>query len=304
MSDLISVVLPVYNGRKYLAEAIESILFQTYENFELIILDDGSTDNSIEIINKYKLIDNRIKVIEQKNIGLIATLNKGLSLSQGDYIARMDQDDISLKNRLELQYNFMKNNSLDLCGCNYNIIDEENNIKKLIEVPLTKDEILITLGITVPFAHPSVMIRKQFIIEHRLMYGLDGYQNAEDLDLWLKCHTKGANFGNVKKTLLHYRVLNSSLSRKNHVKIMKETNIQLKKFIFDNQKIFEQALSKILSKNDIPSRFEKIFLKSCIRYSFISGNYKFLFTSFQKISILNVLISFLSYIKQYLSFIK
>ncbi|SVC41049.1 uncharacterized protein METZ01_LOCUS293903, partial [marine metagenome] len=107
---LITVLMPVYNGAKYLNEAIDSILNQTFQNFEFIIIDDGSTDDSVKIIKSYD--DNRIRLVENRNnLGQSETLNKGLSLTRGKYIARMDQDDISMPERLKKQFEFMENNS-------------------------------------------------------------------------------------------------------------------------------------------------------------------------------------------------
>jgi glycosyltransferase involved in cell wall biosynthesis len=105
--------MPVYNGSKHLSDAVDSILTQTYTNFEFLIIDDASTDNSFEILKSYK--DDRIRLIKnEKNIGLSASLNKGLNLALGKYIARMDQDDISLPNRLEKQIEYFKEHN-DIC---------------------------------------------------------------------------------------------------------------------------------------------------------------------------------------------
>ena len=108
-NPLVSILMPVYNSEKYLREAIKSILNQTFTNFELIIINDGSTDNSLKIIKSFK--DNRIKIIKNKgNLGLIKTLNKGIDLAQGKYIARMDADDIAMPKRLEKQIAFFNEN--------------------------------------------------------------------------------------------------------------------------------------------------------------------------------------------------
>ena len=110
---LVSVLMAVYNGEKYLLEAIESILNQTYTNFEFLIINDGSTDSTEEIILSYS--DQRIRYIKnEQNLKLIASLNKGLDLAKGKYIARMDADDISLPDRLEKQVNFLERNSTKL----------------------------------------------------------------------------------------------------------------------------------------------------------------------------------------------
>ena len=106
----ISVIMSVFNGSKFLADAIQSILNQTFKEFELIIIDDGSTDNSLNIIRSFESGDSRIKVISKLNEGLAKSLNAAISASQGDFIARMDADDISYKNRLEKQYEYMQKN--------------------------------------------------------------------------------------------------------------------------------------------------------------------------------------------------
>jgi len=117
-NSLVTVLMPVYNGEKYLNEAIDSILNQTYTNFEFLIINDGSTDRSVEIIKGYN--DSRIKLIHnKKNMGLVYTLNRGLALALGKYIVRMDADDISLPNRFKLQLDFMEiNTEVALCSGN------------------------------------------------------------------------------------------------------------------------------------------------------------------------------------------
>ena len=109
MKPIVTVLMPVYNGKNYLNEAIESVLCQTLTNFEFLIVDDASTDNSIDLINSYN--DSRIKLLKNKNnIGQTASLNKGLEMAQGKYIARFDQDDVCLPKRLEEQVAFFKKN--------------------------------------------------------------------------------------------------------------------------------------------------------------------------------------------------
>ncbi|WP_244834814.1 glycosyltransferase family 2 protein [Clostridium sp. BJN0001] len=112
MNFKVSVIMPVFNAEKYLEESIKSVLNQTYKNFEFIIINDGSTDSSLSIINKFKSMDNRIRVIDQKNNGIVYSLNKGISTAKGKYIARMDADDISLPNRIKNQVKYMETNQL------------------------------------------------------------------------------------------------------------------------------------------------------------------------------------------------
>lgn len=235
MSDLISVVLPVYNGEKYIAEAIDSILKQTYTNFELIIIDDGSTDNSLELIEKYKKQDSRIIIISRENRGLIATLNQGIEKAKGKYIARMDQDDISLPSRFEEQVNIMINDiKVVVCGSWINIfgVNKKDKIVKYYE----KDkQIKANLLLSCCFAHPSVMIRKNLMIDNNIWYNND-FENAEDYHLWTQL-AKVGEFYNIPKVLLNYRFLETSITR------VADKNESQRKRIYT--KIFTEALSLI-----------------------------------------------------------
>ena len=235
MNDLISVILPVYNGEKYLSEAIESILNQTYENFEFIIINDGSTDNSLELIEKYKEIDNRIIVISRENKGLIGTLNEGIEKSRGKYIARMDQDDISLPNRFEEQIKIMENNEeIIVCGSWINIFG--NNIKNKIVKYYQKDkQIKSNLLLSCCFAHPSVMMRKDVFVDNDIWYDMD-FKNAEDYHLWTQL-AKVGKFYNIPKVLLNYRFLETSITR------VADKNELQRREVYEN--IFKEALSLI-----------------------------------------------------------
>lgn len=136
--------MSVYNGEKYLAEAIESILNQTYKNFELIIINDGSKDNSVEIIKNYMKQDNRIVLIDRENKGLPYSLNEGISVAKGEYIARMDADDISLPTRFEKQVDYMQKNELDVCG-SYIKLFGDNRKEQVIKNPITNEDIRFSL---------------------------------------------------------------------------------------------------------------------------------------------------------------
>ncbi len=211
MSELISVILPVYNGEKYLKEAIESILNQTYKDFEFIIINDGSTDKSLDIIEKYKKEDERIIVISRENKGLIATLNEGIEKAKGKYIARMDQDDISLPNRFEEQLKFLeKNPEIGVCGTWVEVFGENRN-PILWKMPIKDEELRPRLLFSVTFAHPSVMMRKGLINQYNLRYN-EKYINAEDYKFWLD-FSKYTKFGNIPKKLFLYRYHETSVSR-------------------------------------------------------------------------------------------
>jgi len=257
---LISVILPVYNAELYLKEAIESILNQTYENFELIILNDGSSDDSLKIINSFN--DDRIILINRENKGLVYTLNEGINLAKGKYIARMDADDISLPERFEKQIKLIEENSLDICGGHFLLIDEKNNINGLNLTPLSHETCFLSLVSKVPFAHPSIMIRKDFLTKNNLLYGQSKYKIAEDLDLWIRMYEKGAIFGNVNDIIFKYRVLESSLSRVNNNGIVKDTKAMLSNFLINNK----NALINIVDK--IPKQLNDEELSLLVRTNF------------------------------------
>ena len=245
INPMISVVMSVYNGEKYLDEAIESILNQTYKDFEFIIINDGSTDKSLEIIEKYKNKDERIVLISRENRGLIASLNEGITKARGEYIARMDADDISLPKRFEEQVQFMKSENIDICGGNYLSINSDGSLFSLNLTPQSHELCTLSLVSKVPFAHPTVMMRKGFLDKYAFKYGQSSFKKAEDLDLWMKMHEKGAKFGNVAELILKYRILENSLSKVNDKKIRQETASILGEFYLNNKK----ELEKILNKN-------------------------------------------------------
>ncbi len=197
---LVSVLMPVFNGEKYLTEAINSILKQTYSNFEFLILDDGSTDKSITIVQSYK--DARIRhIIAPQNSGIEKTLNKGLELAQGKYIARMDCDDISLPRRLQYQVAFMEQHpETGVLSAAIRIM-KYGYAEKVRRWPITDDALKIHLLFYNPLSHPVVMMRKSAI--DGFQYPFD-CQYAEDYRLWtlLAQHTK---FANLPDVLLRYR---------------------------------------------------------------------------------------------------
>jgi glycosyltransferase involved in cell wall biosynthesis len=215
LRPLVSVIMPVYNGELYLREAIESILNQTYINFELLIINDGSTDRSEEIIKSYH--DPRIKLINnEKNLKLIASLNKGMTLATGKYIARMDSDDISLPQRLEIQVNFMEeNHHISVCGTWVEFLDEDTNTKKMIcKFPTASLELKYHMLFRCSFIHPSVMMRASDFQEQNIYYDSD-YPCSEDFELWNRINDS-MNFYNIPRVLLQYRVTKNGISRKHY----------------------------------------------------------------------------------------
>jgi len=199
----ISVIMPVFNTEQFLEEAIESILKQNFKDFEFIIIDDFSTDNSFNICEKYAKKDARIKLYRnKKNMWISFTRNKLIQFSNTNYIASQDSDDISELNRLELEYNFLENNP-DYWVVSWNniIIDENwkniwyrkysNNIKKII---LKKS----------PLSHPSSMFRKNLFF--KLWWYDKNLNYAEDYDLWLKFYANNYKIKNLNSNLIRYRI--------------------------------------------------------------------------------------------------
>lgn len=209
----ISVILPVYNGAIFLRQSINSILEQTFNRYELIIIDDGSTDESWQIISEY-LDHPSISAKCQSNKGLAATLNVGISCAKFDYIARQDQDDISKPDRLEKQFNFLKSHpQIDLVGSSALIIDEKNIVKKRkLSHPLVDPEIKLFLLFDTPFVHSSVLFKKSSVVKSGL-YSTDlRLQPPEDYELWTRMAAQ-CSFANLAEPLLYYREVNTSMSR-------------------------------------------------------------------------------------------
>jgi glycosyltransferase involved in cell wall biosynthesis len=200
ISPSVSVVMSVYNSENYLREAIDSVLNQSFSDFEFIIINDGSIDNSPSIINSYS--DKRIVLIENdENKGLIYSLNKGIEIAKGKFIARMDADDICLPKRLELQVaEFNANPNAIIVGSDYYLLngDKETYIKNRNDSDYQKAVLLFTPC----FCHPTVMMKNIFS-DKNICYDKD-YVHAEDYKLWTDLYAFG-EFLNVDKPLLKYR---------------------------------------------------------------------------------------------------
>lgn len=207
---VVSVILPVYNSEKYVKAAIDSILKQTFTELELIIINDGSTDNSASIIQSFK--NERIIYIEQKNIGLAATLNKGIETASGEFIARQDADDISLPDRLQHQLDFFKKyESVALLGTAAEIINEQGSrTNRFHRHPVNNNVLKFYLVFDNPFVHSSVMFRKKAIEE------IGNYTNDssvfEDHNLWSRMARK-YNVANLPLSFLQYREVESGISK-------------------------------------------------------------------------------------------
>jgi glycosyltransferase involved in cell wall biosynthesis len=205
----VSVIMPVYNAEQYLSDSIKSILSQTFEDYEFIIIDDGSTDSSVKIIQSFK--DARISFLQnEKNLGITATLNKALGISRGEYICRMDADDIALNNRLEKQIEFIRaHKSISIIGTQATLIDEKGQIIGEEIVPETSKDINRMKFIHNPFIHGSVLWRSS-LIERFGIYD-SRRRHTEDYDLWLR-YTKQEEGFNLKDKLIFRRIHSESIT--------------------------------------------------------------------------------------------
>jgi glycosyltransferase involved in cell wall biosynthesis len=202
----LSVVMSVYNGERYLRKAIDSILSQSFQDFEFIIINDGSTDSSGEILTSFAAKENRIRIIKVPNQGLTKSLNQGLAYCQGHYIARMDADDISLPDRFEKQVAFLdRSNETVALGTGVELIDEDDESLGRWERPTTHEalEHAHLSGLSGFIVHPSVMLRANAVRK------LGGYREdlvtGQDYDLFLRLGEIG-RIGNLSEVLLCYRL--------------------------------------------------------------------------------------------------
>jgi hypothetical protein len=207
----ISVVLPVYNCPAYVGIAIESILNQTFEDFEFLIIDDGSNDETPEVLKRYN--DPRVRHIRHENRGLAGTLNVGIELALGKYIARQDQDDISLPDRLERQFAYMEEHpECGLLGTWAQIMEGDRLVQRFHRHPADPSAIQYALLLNNPFVHSSVMIRKS-VLEKAGGYSTDpARQPPEDYELWSRL-ARQARVANLPEVYLHYREVPNSMSR-------------------------------------------------------------------------------------------
>ena len=226
----VSILITVYNAEKYIYDCIDSIINQTYKDFEVIIINDGSTDKTSEILSTIK--DQRFVIVHRTH-NYIASLNYGLKISKGAYIARMDADDVMLPNRIEEQVRLMDSHpEVDACGTwsrtfgnmTFDIRVAEN----LIVCPIAE---LLIKNI---FTHPTMMLRKEFLIKNNLKY--KNYSYAEDYKLWVDMAQRGGTFWIIPKILLHYRLSEKQVS-----------NIYYKEQVSTSLKIRNEVLLSILN---------------------------------------------------------
>ncbi|MCH7402096.1 glycosyltransferase family 2 protein [Belliella kenyensis] len=206
----VTILLPVFNCEKYVSQAIESILNQSFTDFEFLIINDGSTDSTPEILKEFS--DSRIKIINNlSNEGLVPTLNRGITLANGEYIFRMDSDDVSHRERIKRQVQFMEiNPKVVVCGTNRFILGRENSKGGKA---LKNSDVLAISIFNCPLVHPSVCIRKRFLDEYQLRYNVK-YIHSEDNALWLAILKIGGEISVLSERLVGYRLHDDQVSKR------------------------------------------------------------------------------------------
>ena len=210
MAPSVSVVLPVFNARDYVGEALKSVLGQSREDFELIVVDDGSTDGSGAILDEYAASDSRVRVDHRPHRGLVPTLNAGCRRATARYIARLDADDVASPERLERQLSFLERHpDVAVLGTGVTVVGADGRQLQTVSYPADHAEIVRRLGATTPIVHPTVMVRAQPLRE------VGGYRSAftvaQDHDLWLRLAERH-KLANLVDPLVEYRVHETQLT--------------------------------------------------------------------------------------------
>lgn len=205
---LVTVSMPAFNSERYIAEAIESVLAQTYQNFELVIFDDGSTDRTREIIDRFN--DSRIvKIYSDRNQGLIAARNNIARVARGKYLALLDADDRALPDRFAIQVNFLEQNKVDICGADHWTLNQDTGEIKPSKQRHDNPDIRALLTICSPLCNPAIMGKTE--IFKRFPYQ-GSYLHAEDYCLWTEIALAGYTFANIKRKLIIYRLHSTQTS--------------------------------------------------------------------------------------------
>jgi glycosyltransferase EpsE len=217
MNPEVTVLMSVYNDEEYLEKSMNSILDQTFSDFEFLIIDDASTDESVSILKSYASNDERIRlVLNEKNKGLSYNLAEGVEMAEASWIARMDADDIACENRLEVQKEYVENHpDVDIVGSYVTDIDEHDQEMEIRKVPVSHEKISDLIW-TCPFIHPTVMFRKEAILEAG-SYDRN-LRRRQDYDLWFRCKAANLKFANIPSPILYYRST-FDYYKKNNIKV-------------------------------------------------------------------------------------
>ena len=259
----LSVVLSTYNEEKYIAKSIQSILDQTYPYFEFIIVNDGSTDSTLQIIRSFS--DSRIVVLDKANTGLPDSLNKGIECAKYDWIARMDGDDIATPDRFERQVSYINNNSAVIGGQFISINEEGNAISgKISNKPLTytKCRSALLFGMS-PLAHPTVLVKKEILVKYG---GYDvNFRAAQDLELWSRL-VPSVKIVNIPYPILLYRQHTNNITNKRKDLQRKLAFLGFMKYVLKLRRPMTldefQRFEDVFTKNRLIQRNDKYYIWS------------------------------------------
>ena len=288
-SPKVSVVISVYNGEKYLKEAIDSILSQTFKDFEFIIINDGSTDKTLKIIKSYK--DPRIVLISRENKGLVESLNEGIKKAKGKYIARQDADDISVKNRLYSQLELLEKENKNAVFSFFEMIDDTNKLKNIFTSPIRNVDVYRSLFIRNPLGHGSAMFEKSLFDE------LGGYSSGvgpvEDYDLWCRFYEKDVKFGVVPKILYKWRDNPNGISSSKN-KLQYASAIKIKNYLIEKNNVplrnpFSFAVSMLIDTRRIE---DKVLRRRYSREQFLN-QVELIKMMIRNFKLLNLVLTFL-----------
>lgn len=247
MVPLVSIVMPCYNAGKYLREAIDSIINQSYKNLEILLIDDGSIDNTLDLLKEYSHSDKRIRVIRnEKNLGLIRTLNKGIMESRGEYIARMDADDISDTLRIEKIIDvFRVHPTIDVVSAGYYHLSADGRKKRKIYPKANTTKALRFVSFfAIPVLHPCIVAKRQSLKDN--LYD-EAFLHSEDYELFSRMLNKGYKFLNFDEPLYYLRKNEDSVSHKyEKVQISNHSRISRRNIELYYNVSFEYFIHKIM----------------------------------------------------------
>ena len=281
-TPLVSIIMPAYNAAKTINESIDSILKQTYTHFELIVVDDGSKDETGSLIKAYS--DPRICYYRnERNMGLVKTLNRAISLSNGEYIARMDSDDIALPKRIELEVDYMESHpKCIICGGYARTFVEENGIYKFchdLKFEVEDSNIKNELACECCFAHPTVMFRSSLLSSTELRYD-DDYLNSEDYKFWIDLMDFG-EYHNIPSIVLHYRLSSTQMSAASSITIVNSNRCRF----YYIEKMYGEKIADLIRNNKPSITLIKMIKKERIKNNYL---YKLLYLSFPNYSLIDL----------------
>jgi len=259
INPLITVVIPCYNAMPFLPAALESIINQSYSNLEILCINDGSTDETGEVLDQYAQKDSRINVVHNEtNLRLIATLNKAVELASGDYIARMDADDISDINRIKILLNELLVHGADVVSCNYNFLNEAGTeIGKNFIKCISYQEVIFASYFFTPIGHALIVGKKEVFVNNP--YSLENYAvHSEDYELWTRLIRQNRKLINVPDILYAIRINSQSVSRK-YEAIQNENFVSIAQNhieLFLKKKIKRKIIQIVVNRMDVVAKNE------------------------------------------------